>query len=923
MADDNPVAVLLEDESKIVTKFLLDTCRLNQPSRHNVLGALALSACAAIGLCVHQSDHDEQIRTHVGDESEGILLITGSSAEFYIQPMLSHVGDVDVMMHRSTALAIPEGDPPPTELPAEFRRRVLVYEIIDSKSPCYVHLTTSYLLTEDSDTGKYRAICLQPDKRKYVSQITFRYHHSLGEAHGPALAMHDVKKKFPVDGVYCVRCLSWPSQAADWPTRHRNYGWPDSATVDRVLSIGCDMVQLADRHCREDEWLSWYQSRLSFSRAEIVLLNSWMPVQQIVYHAVRVFIKTDIAECSETKTFSNYHIKTLTLWACERKPKSWWADDSNIVKICVILLHRLAVCLKNKNCRHYFVNDCNLVDDTVHSGIAGQLASITQPWLSTWFVNNYLRKCARLCPDRVSRLFDDISTSTKLQNAVSAVVDWRRDRPNVLEDLWGVCSEAEFYVSLVVSMFPLTVRSIGYWINELAKIDSCLHKYVTAVAFLHVAIRRANGLLSDELLDVLATLVGQFDGKRRVGNQPSSELSLSQAIILMKVVGNTSHSIVQQIEFELSKAYLRRALRCKDSDSDSIYCLANVYLAALYYTSGQYQMAIEHCTLVLRSQDHSKCSSRVVQGHLLPKIDDDIDIVLGLAVFYQHVLTAALNQQQTHYVSVFTTEVLAHYLHVRCMSVMKCRQFAQMPSTDEVQRHSKYIIHGDQLSISDVLLVKSIAMLSEHYCHYDPPPEQCHESTASAAEQSTSELVELLQRSALEHLTNFRQLTAQRFGSVSTIVTTDFEALYAYKRGDYQRCLQLSTQNVGTLLSSPSSSVEGANSTMSNIAPSVSTFPEFMQLMDDDIVSLTAVTMIFNPRCRLDVNHGVFIAQLTLSLHLMTQCQLKLHNSVTSLSQTLDYIEIAHRRCPRERTLDHLTLKLTERKIMMYLQKVK
>jgi len=42
----------------------------------------------------------------------------------------------------------------------------------------------------------------------------------------------------------------------------------------------------------------------------------------------------------------------------------------------------------------------------------------------------------------------------------------------------------------------------------------------------------------------------------------------------------------------------------------------------------------------------------------------------------------------------------------------------------------------------------------------------------------TLELVELLQQSAVEHLTTYRQLEAERFGSVATIVTTDFEALY-------------------------------------------------------------------------------------------------------------------------------------------------
>jgi len=53
--------------------------------------------------------------------------------------------------------------------------------------------------------------------------------------------------------------------------------------------------------------------------------------------------------------------------------------------------------------------------------------------------------------------------------------------------------------------------------------------------------------------------------------------------------------------------------------------------------------------------------------------------------------------------------------------------------------------------------------------------------------------VELLQKSAVEHLTTYRQLVARDFGSVATIVTTDFEALYAYKRDDYRRCLQLSS----------------------------------------------------------------------------------------------------------------------------------
>jgi len=108
-----------------------------------------------------------------------------------------------------------------------------------------------------------------------------------------------------------------------------------------------------------------------------------------------------------------------------------------------------------------------------------------------------------------------------------------------------------------------------------------------------------------------------------------------------------------------------------------------LYLAVLYYTTGQYQTAIDHCTLVTRSQDHSQCSSNVVQGEILPKIDDDVDNMLGLAELYQSVRTAALKQQrQPQLVSVFTTELFAHYLHIKYMS-LTCGEFIHTSSTDE------------------------------------------------------------------------------------------------------------------------------------------------------------------------------------------------------------------------------------------------
>jgi len=877
MADERVV-------SDIVTKFLLNTCRLRPHiSEHGVQAAV----CCAITATLRPVDDTE---------ADHIPLITGSAAEFYIEPMLPHCGDVDVMYHYSTELTIPQGRPPPTQLPAEFSNYVKVLEIVDSHLPGYVYLELRYLLAECTEDDKYRYF--EYERGAYLSNRPFIDKNNF---HGPAAVVHLSDTPYlPIDRVRCIRCLSWPSQAADWPTRHRNYDWPDSATVDHVVNNGCDVVRVAHRQWRQDERMGKLQWRLSFSRAEIVLINSWMPVQQIVYHMLRVFMKTELLKDSDaSEALSNYHIKTLMMWACELKSSSFWTDDLNLIRMCVELLHTMFVWLTNARCQHYFINNCNLLDNFFGVELsARQMISVDEAWFSKWFVNSYIQKCSMLCPDNVSSLFSDVSTNTKLQNAVSAVVDWRLHITP--QKRWAVFETGTIFIAHTISRMSLTAMSCVCWMTELPKIDMRLSTYFTAIAFLHVAYKISSTGFTDELMDVLATATGQLISRRRHPSQSSSALLLSKATKLMKVVVNSSHSTILLLEIELSKAYLYRALRCKYSDSDSIYCLANVYLAVLYYTTGKYQTAIDHCTLVTRSQDHSQCSSHVVQGELLPKIDDDIDTVLGLAVFYQYVRTAALNQRQTQHVSVFTMELFAHYLNIRCLSV------TEMLSNDDLQRFRNYLcsIH---LFIADALAVKSVIVnfLCETITVNSTQQQSLsQQSTLSATDLNISELVELLQRSAVEHLTAFRQLQVPEFGSVAAMVTTDFEALYAYKRGDYQRCLQLlSTQNAHSLL-------YGVR------FPRVVTFPEFIQLLDDDIVSLTALTLTVNPKCRND-GASTMISQLTLSLYVMTQCQLKLRHSVTSLAQTLDYIEVAQRMHPVLYTLDHLTLKLTKRKVLM------
>ena len=76
--------------SKIVTEFLVDTCLHEQLNIDKII-------TVEIGSAHPKHDDDKVVR---------IPLLTGSVAEFYIQPMLTCVGDIDMMYHSNSNVDI-------------------------------------------------------------------------------------------------------------------------------------------------------------------------------------------------------------------------------------------------------------------------------------------------------------------------------------------------------------------------------------------------------------------------------------------------------------------------------------------------------------------------------------------------------------------------------------------------------------------------------------------------------------------------------------------------------------------------------------------------------------------------------------------------------------------------------------------------
>jgi len=862
------------------------------------------------------------------------------------------MGDVDVMFYYTSEVAMPEGYEPYTRLPADFDENVKLYEIRDSQFPGYVFLVLSYLLRRRGSDDCYDSIecSLQRgplNNGPYVDGT---------DVHGPAslytLCLNiqkvtGMETVYQADSVKCIRSLDWPHQAADWPTRYRKYSLPDPATIDDVVGNGCDVVPVAHRQCRDSEWMSRHQWRLSFSRAEVVLLNNWTPVQQTVYHMLRVFVKTERLAYSQTGTVDNYRIKTLMLWACELKRRSFWSVESSLFAICVYLLHRFSVWLADARCQHYFISKCNLFGHFTNNCFESQVAagicrSTTEESLARWFVDNYVRKCASLCPDNTVLLIEHLQTKAKLQSVMSAIESWKwhltfHEVARLMSSFMLLLQAFSNGVSAECTGHAVTFSDIMFsWIKSWQEIvdhdDKFLNAYFSSLfniilavigSMHHIWYMRAffESTLLCSLLAKFSTN-GNCPDLEEINfieifrdilfsnfSQNGSKMWQRKATDFLKILSVKSHDPEEMDLAALAKVYLRKAIRCDHIDNDSVYYVANVYLAVLHYATGQYQTALDHCTLVTRSQHHStNYSSRVVSGELLPKVDDNIDSALGLTVLYQYVRTAALNRrEEMQHVSVFTTELFAHYFTIKCLLIARtliapvslassAAMSVKISLLEELDLYRRNVFESKLLFVGDLLLLK---LPNNSYSSSGFQGSSADVEVLLANSTKLSELTKLLRQNSIESLMAFQRIHEQNFGPV---LSSCFEPLNLYRCCLYEQCIQTCQEIVSVTIDSDDDYFTPMSITF--------TYADFIQLMDVELVSLMALAILVHPSVT-HALHTITVSQLALSLYLMTQCHVILQRPLTSLLHVVDLIDASFRTVSSRRIFDEPILQLS------------
>src|SRR6218665_977052 len=357
------------------------------------------------------SDHMHDLVPSEDRLSKTFAILSGSRAEFYIRPLNTCITDIDFLFCRADRLAF-SGDFPvlPSDL-SGLADKIDCYEI----KPC--HGFPGFVTLQDWGEMKYNCkhkeyklnrninaeIYMKIDRTRKLNSVMDQWYYKSKKRTssrvfcGPALKspLEDADAIFAsgTDAVHCLFCPQWPRDAQSWPLRPRNNGWPTSETISEVVRNGCHVVYSQHRACRDDE----RQWRLSFSVAEVILLQSWTKTQQLAYHLLRFFAKRELIkkDCpKEDEVLCTYHLKTLMLWTCEEMSPEWW-DSSPAIAICWELLNILSDWLKRSHCPNYFIPEANLFHRPSTSTLLHQTERRVNVFrnygiLCHWFVENYI-----------------------------------------------------------------------------------------------------------------------------------------------------------------------------------------------------------------------------------------------------------------------------------------------------------------------------------------------------------------------------------------------------------------------------------------------------------------------------------------------------------------------------------------------------
>src|SRR6218665_299603 len=230
----------------------------------------------------------------------------------------------------------------------------------------------------------------------------------------------------------------------------------------------------------------------------------------------------------------------------------------------------------------------------------------------------------------------------------------------------------------------------------------------------------------------------------------------------------------------LSKEFLRKALRCEDSQFHDIAPTALVYLAALHFATSEYQMVIDLCSSVFMS--HTSRLETLNAGCLF--FIDDVVRIVGLLL-----LCKTFNEHICY--------IKQHiYLDLRITPQV----FAKHSTVISSERNSKKLEFSPYFTKSALPLDKFVSVLTEREFCTAARSNNCFKSVRHCNNQRMcsrnanatvrEKVTDILMDYAIENMTIFYSLIRKDFGIQCNTIDC-YRALYLYKNRQYDEVLNL------------------------------------------------------------------------------------------------------------------------------------
>ncbi|XP_062611212.1 uncharacterized protein LOC134273061 [Saccostrea cucullata] len=144
--------------------------------------------------------------------------------------------------------------------------------------------------------------------------------------HGPCASRILAGLEF--DFAFCFASDFWPPPAASWIDRC--HSWPQPPVVCDIIRSGCHFVPIGHKlgNHEDHEW------RISFSRAEQILVYSMNHTQFLTYGLLKLILKEVINNGlgEEDKLLCSYHMKTVVFWVIQRNTVPHWRPQNLLLR---------------------------------------------------------------------------------------------------------------------------------------------------------------------------------------------------------------------------------------------------------------------------------------------------------------------------------------------------------------------------------------------------------------------------------------------------------------------------------------------------------------------------------------------------------------------------------------------------------------